>query len=135
MMSHPPILNVESIFQVLDYHAHHSANNIAITAPDQEGLNYKNLKKHIEKLSITLNSIHYKKKPRIAIIMPNGPEMAVAFLSTSSFATAAPLNPQYQAADLKFYFTDLDADALLSILKFLIFLLVDFKYLPRNSIF
>jgi len=105
--------NFDSIFATLAYYANLSPNNIAITAPDRKDLNYRTLKEQIEELSTVLNSISYKKKPRIAIIMPNGPEMALAFLATSSFATAAPLNPQYKAVDLKFYFNDLNVDALL----------------------
>jgi acyl-CoA synthetase (AMP-forming)/AMP-acid ligase II len=113
MNSQNPALNFEGIYTALAYYANVSPDNIAITAPGRPGINYKTLKQQVEALSVILNSIDYKKKPRIAIIMPNGPEMALAFLATSSFATAAPLNPQYQAADLRFYLSDLNADALL----------------------
>ena len=34
---------------------------------------------------------------RVAIVLPNGPEMAVAFLAVASCATCAPLNPAYRA--------------------------------------
>jgi oxalate---CoA ligase len=46
-------------------------------------------------------------------VLPNGPEMATAFLAVSSFAACAPLNPAYQAAEFRFYLQDLGARALM----------------------
>lgn len=45
--------------------------------------------------------------------MPNGPEMAVAFVSVAAGATCAPLNPAYRANEFEFYLSDLKARALL----------------------
>ena len=53
------------------------------------------------------------KGSRIAIVLPNGPEMATAFLSVAAGATTAPLNPAYRAEELDFYLSDIGADALL----------------------
>ncbi len=50
---------------------------------------------------------------RIAIVLPNGPEMASAFLSVASIATAAPLNPGYRESEFDFFLSDLNAKALL----------------------
>ena len=50
---------------------------------------------------------------RVAIVLPNGPEMAAAFVSIASCATAAPLNPAYRAEEFRFYLDDLRADALI----------------------
>ena len=41
------------------------------------------------------------------MVLPNGPEMAIAFLAIAASATAAPLNPAYQAAEFDFYLEDL----------------------------
>jgi acyl-CoA synthetase (AMP-forming)/AMP-acid ligase II len=49
---------------------------------------------------------------RVGIVLDNGPEMAVAFLSIGSAATAAPLNPTYRAEEFEFYLTDLNAKLL-----------------------
>jgi oxalate---CoA ligase len=40
-------------------------------------------------------------------VLPNGPEMAVAFLSVASSATCAPLNPLYREAEFDFFLEDL----------------------------
>lgn len=49
----------------------------------------------------------------IALMLPNGPEMAVAFLAASHVGCAAPLNPAYGPEDLRFYLADLGAAALI----------------------
>ena len=49
----------------------------------------------------------------IAIVIDNGPEMATAFLSTSSFCQSAPLNPSYTLAEFDFYLEDLSPKALI----------------------
>ena len=50
---------------------------------------------------------------RVAIVLPNGPEMAAAFLATAAHATAAPLNPAYRVDEFAFYLEDLRAKALI----------------------
>ena len=50
---------------------------------------------------------------RVAIVLPNGPEMAVSFLAIASGCTAAPLNPAYRADEFEFYLTDLAARLLI----------------------
>ena len=51
----------------------------------------------------------------VAILLPNGPEMAVAFLGTALAAVAAPLNPAYKRDELDFYLADLDAKLVIAI--------------------
>lgn len=50
---------------------------------------------------------------RVALVLPNGPSMAVAFLATASCAAAAPLNPKYRAKEFRFYLADLGAKAVI----------------------
>ena len=47
------------------------------------------------------------------IVLPNGPEMATAFVGVASGATSAPLNPAYKADEFEFYMSDLNAKALI----------------------
>ncbi|MFN9096380.1 MAG: acyl--CoA ligase, partial [Alphaproteobacteria bacterium] len=49
---------------------------------------------------------------RVAIVLPNGPEMAAAFIAIGAGATTAPLNPSYRADDFNCYLTDRTAKAL-----------------------
>jgi acyl-CoA synthetase (AMP-forming)/AMP-acid ligase II len=48
---------------------------------------------------------------RVAIVLPNGPEMAVAFIAVAAGATAAPLNPNYRQSEFEFYLSDLKTKA------------------------
>ena len=59
-----------------------------------------------------LNGLGIGRGDRVAIVLPNGPEMAAAFLAIGTGATTAPLNPAYRAEEFTFYLTDLDAKAL-----------------------
>ena len=49
---------------------------------------------------------------RVAIVLPNGPEMAAAFVAMACAATTAPLNPSYKREEFAFYLDDLKARAL-----------------------
>jgi len=86
---------------------------IAIAAPDRTALTYKGLRDHIEHTVATLNRFGIGRNDRVAIVLPNGPEMASAFVSIASGATTAPLNPAYRKEEFNFYLSDLGAKALL----------------------
>jgi acyl-CoA synthetase (AMP-forming)/AMP-acid ligase II len=60
-----------------------------------------------------LNSFGIGRNDRVAAILPNGPEMAAAFLTIASGAAFAPLNPGYRASELRFFLADLKPKALL----------------------
>ena len=59
-----------------------------------------------------LNALGIGRNDRVAIVLPNGPEMAAAFVAIAAGATTAPLNPAYRAEEFEFYLTDLRARAL-----------------------
>jgi len=59
-----------------------------------------------------LNAIGIGRNDRVAIVLPNGPEMATAFLAIAAGATTAPLNPAYREDEFAFYIDDLKARAL-----------------------
>ena len=45
-------------------------------------------------------------------MLPNGPDMAAAFVAIACGATTAPLNPAYRTEEFYFYLSDLNAKAL-----------------------
>ena len=51
---------------------------------------------------------------RIAIVLPNGPEMVIVLLAAMSVGCAAPLNPKYREDEFRFYLDDLRAAALMT---------------------
>ena len=54
-----------------------------------------------------------RSRPRIAIVLPNGVSIAVAMLGSSVFGEAAPLNPEFTAAEFEQYFQMLNIDAVI----------------------
>ena len=49
----------------------------------------------------------------MAIVLPNGPEMATAFVSIACAAATAPLNPAYRQDEFAFYMEDIGAKLLI----------------------
>jgi acyl-CoA synthetase (AMP-forming)/AMP-acid ligase II len=85
----------------------------AIRAPGAGPLGYGGLRQLIQTTVARLNSFGIGDGDRVAIVLPNGPEMATAFLAVASGATAAPLNPAYRTEEFQFYMSDLAAKALI----------------------
>lgn len=59
----------------------------------------------------SLNRMGVGRGDRTAIVLPNGPEMAAAFIGVAAACAAAPLNPAYTADEFDFYLSDLEARA------------------------
>ena len=88
-------------------------NAPALLAEGRPPLSYRSLAEHVDTTAAALRACGIGRNDRVGIVLPNGPEMAAAFLSVASCATADPLNPAYQAQEYKFYLADLGARALL----------------------
>ena len=84
----------------------------AIAAPGREPLNFDGLRRQVENTVNALNGFGIGRNDRVAIVLPNGPEMASAFVSVACAATAAPLNPAYRQPEHEFYLSDLSAKTL-----------------------
>ena len=85
----------------------------AIGAPERTDLTYAGLRALAKKTVADLNALGIGRGDRVAIVLPNGPEMATAFLTVACGAATAPLNPDYKAEEFEFYLSDLGAKALL----------------------
>jgi len=86
---------------------------LALSAPGRRGLRYDALRRQVSATIQSLNLLGVGRDDSVAIVLPNGPEMASAFVSIAAGATTAPLNPGYTAAEFSFYLQDLDARLLL----------------------
>ena len=85
----------------------------AFSAPDRPDLTYDGLRGHVERTVAALNERGVGRNDRVAIVLPNGPEMASAFVAIAAGATTAPLNPAYRQPEFEFYLEDLGAKALI----------------------
>ena len=89
------------------------AQNNALTAPDRPALSYGELVSFVEETGGLLRSAGIARSDKVAIVLPNGPEMASAFLAVANAAVAAPLNPNYKKDEFAFYMDDLKAGLLI----------------------
>ncbi len=85
----------------------------AIAAEGAPPLTYAALRALMDRTVDRLNELGVGRGDRVAIVLPNGPEMATAFLAVAAAATSAPLNPAYRQDEFEFYMDDLGAKALI----------------------
>ncbi len=85
----------------------------ALAAPGRKPLSYAGLRSRLQQIAGELNRRGIGRNDRVAIVLPNGPEMASVFATVASCATTAPLNPAYRQKEFEFYLSDLVAQALI----------------------
>ncbi len=90
---------------------------VAIAMPPSEAgglepMTFGRLKKLIDDVQKDLSALGIGRNDRVAIVLPNGPEMAASFIAIACSATTAPLNPAYGREEFNFYLEDLKAKAL-----------------------
>ncbi len=84
----------------------------AIGAPDRPWLTYAGLAAQTHATHAALHAAGIGRGDRVAIVLPNGPEMASAFITIAQGAVTAPLNPAYKLDEFDFYLSDLKARAI-----------------------
>lgn len=86
---------------------------VALMTIDGASLDYQVLRETVAGIADQLSVVGVVPGDRIALVMPNGPEMALLFLAVASVACAAPLNPKYKEPEFRFYLDDLGAKVLI----------------------
>jgi len=112
MESSPPTRR-ERVYDLIAASAASAPEAIALVAPNRRPLTYGRLREQVDAVVATLTSFGLGHRDRIALVLPDGPEAAVAFLAVAAAAACAPLNPAYQAAEFDFYLSDLHARAVI----------------------
>ena len=85
----------------------------ALGAPGRPWLTHGGLRTLATRTVAALNAMGIGRNDRVAMVLPNGPEMAAVFLTVACGATTAPLNPAYKEDEFDFYLSDLNARALI----------------------
>jgi acyl-CoA synthetase (AMP-forming)/AMP-acid ligase II len=98
---------------LLEYQAQRIPDAPAILGPGRAPLTYRLLHRHTDKIGRLLRAMGVGRHDRVAVVLPNGPEMAVATLSVAASAICVPINPGYQVEELNRYFADLRPRALI----------------------
>ncbi|MEO9824288.1 MAG: acyl--CoA ligase [Paracoccaceae bacterium] len=91
--------------------ADHADEAPAIGAPGRDWLSYGGLRALSASVEASLRACGISARDRVAIVLPNGPEMATAFVTIAQAAVTAPLNPGYREDEFAFYLEDLKAKA------------------------
>jgi acyl-CoA synthetase (AMP-forming)/AMP-acid ligase II len=87
----------------------------ALGAPEHvRPLSYRALRALSARTVERLNALGIGRNDRVAIVLPNGPEMAAAFTCIAAGAATVPLNPAYRADELEFHLADLRAKVLVT---------------------
>jgi len=90
-----------------------NADAIALLAPGFRPLRYGQLAAQIDYVGATIRNLGIQRSGRVAVVLPNGPDMAAAFLGVAAFATCAPLNPRLGHAEFEFHLKDLEAQTVI----------------------
>lgn len=102
-------LSVAALIEAL---AADAGDRAALLRSDGSSLSRSELARRTRLLAQRLRALGIAPTDRVAVIAPNGIDMALAVLGTMRAAACAPLNPQYGQAELAFYLDDLAARAL-----------------------
>ncbi len=103
----------QTVWELLSAQARARGTAIAVEAPDRSPLSWAALIDQIERTRGALRGFGIGPTDRIAAVLPNGPEAAVAFLSVGCSAVAVPLNPAYTEAEIAFHLQHLKVRAVL----------------------
>ena len=83
-----------------------------LSATGAAPLTYAGLRKLASYVEQSLNAVGIGRNDRVALVLPNGADMASSFITVAACTTSAPLNPSYRADEFEFYLNDLNAKAL-----------------------
>src|SRR5262245_3841238 len=100
-------VSFSSVPQLLKHQAKHIPDAPAILAPGRASLSYGRLYQHIDQTGRALRAMGISRHDRVALVLPNGPEMAVAALAVEASAVCVPVNPAYETDELDRYLADL----------------------------
>jgi acyl-CoA synthetase (AMP-forming)/AMP-acid ligase II/acetyltransferase-like isoleucine patch superfamily enzyme len=106
-------LGARTLYELVSAHAATTPEAVAIQALNRKPLTYACLLGQLEVVRTSLRQWGIRRNDRVAVVLPNGPEMATAFVAVAAAATCAPLNPAYRDAEFDFYLSDLKAKALI----------------------
>ncbi|MEZ5726708.1 MAG: non-ribosomal peptide synthetase [Burkholderiaceae bacterium] len=85
----------------------------ALLAPGLPTLTYDTLLARIDAMESALRDAGMGPRSRVATVLRNGPDAALAAIGLVASACSVPLNPGYGADELRFYLDDAGAEALI----------------------
>lgn len=107
----PEISLPASLRDMIHEQVRRNPDAVALFAPGCRPLTYRRLLDQIDMVGRTLRAHGIQRANSVAVVLPNGPDMATAFLGIAAHARCAPLNPSYRGEEIEFYLNDLAAKA------------------------
>lgn len=92
-----------TIAELLREQAEFQPDSLALIARGCAPLTYGALRAQIDQGVARLRLLGVSSSTRVAVVLPNGPTMASAFLTVAAGAVCVPLNPAYRAAEFEQY--------------------------------
>ena len=99
------------MYELLEAQARRRPSAVAIEAPGRGRLTYGELREVALALAAEVRRRGLPSTGRIGLVLPNGPDMAVALLGATCCAVAAPLNPACTEQEFASYMSQLKLDA------------------------
>src|SRR5258708_6577888 len=109
-----PLDQINTLGQLFRANAQHAPSAACIVSATGSVLTWQQLLAQLERTHSALRTLGLGANDRVAIVLPNGPALAVAFLTVAACAACAPLNPAYGLDEFVFYLSDLKAQALIA---------------------
>ena len=108
------MLEPSTIFDLLADNRDRDPQAPALLAPARPPLTHARLLQQVEETVATLKTFGIRSEDRVALVLDNGPEMAVGFLSAAACAACAPLNPSYKSREFDAAFAALHPKAVIT---------------------
>lgn len=102
-----------SVMQVICRRAREQAHYHAILSPGRATMTNLDLLEQVQQTGNALRALGITRHEVVALCLPSGPEMTVAFMGMISCAVCAPLSPASTESELKYYLAGLKAKAII----------------------
>jgi amino acid adenylation domain-containing protein len=99
---------------LLVYYGRMAPGRKAILAPGRAPVTYGELWLRVNDVAHGLRSLGVSQGDRVAVVLPDGPQTAVAMIAVAAAAVCVPLNPGFTPDEWQRYFADLRVAALLT---------------------
>jgi amino acid adenylation domain-containing protein len=106
-----PFLHLEDL---LAHYARAAPDRVAILAPGHRAVSYGALRLQVDEAVRTLRNLGVGRQDRVAVVLPDGAETAVAIIAAATAGICLPLSPAFTADEWQRYFSDLRITALLT---------------------
>lgn len=112
-MSNGTIQHSDTLSGWLQWAASQYGDRVAVLSEESDPITHAALYDCVVGLRAELRRCGVGRSDRVAILLPQGPGLALAFLAVAASATAAPLNPATSAAELETTLRELEPRALI----------------------